>query len=275
MPGQNLLVAEAGHIGWTIAGRLPVRGDAPGLPQLSTDAAVGCTVAGPEEQPRVIDPAGGLLWSANARVVGGAAGDLIGDDGMDRGARAAQILADLKGGPRPFTPAASLAVQLDDRALFLERWRSLMGEVIEHARASGDHAHDAARAVLATWSGHAAPGDAAYRLVQRFVPKSKRARISCSLRRHAGRRRTSASKSRRPSKVPCGAWCSSVPRICSRRIIPTGMPSSSRPSSRVRNCRRRAAASPRAPGATERACGSDILSRRRSRCSLRFSTCRR
>lgn len=171
MPGQNLLVADdAGHIGWTIAGRLPVRGDAPpDLPQLSTDAAIGWTQwRPPQEQPRVIDPAGEFLWSANARVIGGAAGALIGEDGMDRGARAAQILADLKSGPRPFTPAASLAVQLDDRALFLDRWRTLMSNVIERARAGGNHAHDAARAVLATWSGHAAPGDAAYRLVHGF-----------------------------------------------------------------------------------------------------------
>jgi len=136
IPGQNLLIADrSGHIGWTIAGRLPGRSGAEGgVPQLSTDGSVG--FAGwlaPENQPRVIDPAAGLLWSANARVVGGAPAGLIGDDGMDRGARAAQILADLKGAPQPFTPADSLAVQLDDRASFLERWRSLLGEVIEQA----------------------------------------------------------------------------------------------------------------------------------------------
>jgi len=171
IPGQNLLIADRnGHIGWTIAGRLPRRGGAEGgVPQLSTDGSVG--FAGwlaPENQPHVIDPAAGLLWSANARVVGGAPAQLIGDDGMDRGARAAQILADLKGAPQPFTPAVSLAVQLDDRAAFLERWRSLLGEVIEQARARGGHEHDAAREVLAGWSGHAAPGDAAYRLVRLF-----------------------------------------------------------------------------------------------------------
>ena len=175
IPGQNIVIADnKGHIGWTIAGRLPERGDARGrspggIPQLSTDPAVG--FAGwltPQNQPQVIDPPGGILWSANARVVGGPAAPLIGDDGMDRGARAAQILADLKNAPRPFTPRGSLAVQLDDRALFLERWRSLLREVIDRARAQGNHAHDAALVVLETWSGHAAPTDAAYRLVQVF-----------------------------------------------------------------------------------------------------------
>ncbi len=171
IPGQNLVIAgRDGHIGWTIAGRLPGRGPAEsGVPQLSTEGSAG--FAGwlaPENQPHVIDPAAGLLWSANARVVGGAAAELIGDDGMDRGARAAQILEDLESTPQPFTPAASLAVQLDDRASFLERWRSLLGEVIERARAHGGGEHDAARKVLAGWSGHAAPSDAAYRLVRLF-----------------------------------------------------------------------------------------------------------
>ena len=171
IPGQNLLLADnGGHIGWTIAGRLPGRGDAePGVPQLSTDASVGFVGwLAPQAQPHLMDPADGLLWSANARVVGGPAAALIGDDGMDRGARAAQILSDLEHAPAPFTPASSLAVQLDDRALFLERWRSLLSELIERDRALGTHDHDAAREVLASWSGHAAPGDAAYRLVQLF-----------------------------------------------------------------------------------------------------------
>jgi penicillin G amidase len=90
IPGQNMMVADkAGHIGWTIAGRLPRRfGSVGSLPQLSTDAEVG--LAGwlaEASQPRVVDPPGGLLWSANARVIGGAGADLIGDDGLDRGAR--------------------------------------------------------------------------------------------------------------------------------------------------------------------------------------------
>ncbi len=171
IPGQNLLLADqSGHIGWTIAGRLPGRGNAePGVPQLSTDATVGFIGwLEPQAQPHLIDPAGGLLWSANARVVGGPAAGLIGDDGMDRGARAAQIFSDLEHAPAPFTAASSLAVQLDDRPVFLERWRSLLSEVIESDRALGHHDHDAAHEVLAAWSGHAAPGDAAYRLVQLF-----------------------------------------------------------------------------------------------------------
>ncbi len=167
IPGQNFMVGDAdGHIGWTIAGRLPRHGDAPPvLPQLSTDPAVGFEGwLSPGERPQLLDPAEGLLWSANARVVGGDAARLIGDDGMDRGARAAQVHADLRAAPRPLSPLDSLAIQLDDRAVFLERWRTLLGQVIERAQVQGDPSAIRARDVLARWSGHAAPDDPAYRL---------------------------------------------------------------------------------------------------------------
>jgi penicillin G amidase len=169
IPGQNFLVGDAeGHIGWTIAGRLPRHGDAPpAVPQLSTDPVVGFEGwLSPGEVPRILDPAEGLLWSANARVVGGDAARLIGDDGMDRGARAAQIHADLLATPQPLGPLASLHVQLDDHARFLERWRALLGQVSAHAL-SGDAAARA-RDVLARWSGHAAADDPAYRLTVAF-----------------------------------------------------------------------------------------------------------
>lgn len=171
MPGQNLLVADkAGHIGWTIAGRLPGRSAAQWrVPQESTDLNVGYSGwVRPVDQPRVVDPAAGFLWSANARVVGGAAAALIGDDGMDRGARAQQIRDDLSGTAVPFTAASSLAIQLDARALFLERWRQLLEDLLARADAAGNHDHDAARVTLRTWSGSAAPDDAAYRLVYVF-----------------------------------------------------------------------------------------------------------
>ena len=101
----------------------------------------------------VLDPAGGLLWSANARVVGGEAASRIGDDGMDRGARAAQIHADLKEALPPLAPLESLRIQLDDRALFLERWRTLLGGVIERARARGDRPAQTARPHGRPWKG--------------------------------------------------------------------------------------------------------------------------
>ena len=171
IPGQNLMLGDkAGHIAWIIGGRLPLRSAVEAdLPQLSTEPHVGFSGwLAPTEQPRIVDPAEGLLWSANARVIGGDAALRIGDDGMDRGARAAQIHTDLHSTALPVTPAASLKVQLDDRSLFLDRWRDLLSELVERRSAAGDHHYDDVRTVLKTWSGHALPADAAYRLVHAF-----------------------------------------------------------------------------------------------------------
>jgi penicillin amidase len=59
-------------------------------------------------------------------------------------------------------------VQLDDRALFLMRWRDLLRTLLERDAKARGHGHDEARAVLAGWSGRAVPADAAYRLVHAF-----------------------------------------------------------------------------------------------------------
>ena len=42
----------------------------------------------PNEVPEVLDPADGIIWSANNRLVGGAALALLGDGGYSSAARA-------------------------------------------------------------------------------------------------------------------------------------------------------------------------------------------
>ncbi|HJU39146.1 MAG TPA: penicillin acylase family protein, partial [Tahibacter sp.] len=72
-----------------------------------------------------VDPANARLWSANARLVDGDWLALVGDGGYDLGARQRQIRDDLLARER-FTVDDLLAVQLDDRAVFLAPWRELM-----------------------------------------------------------------------------------------------------------------------------------------------------
>jgi penicillin amidase len=171
MPTQNLVVGdEAGHIGWALMGQVPTRpaGDA-SVPRLSTDAAIGfsgwLTSA---EWPRVVDPINGQLVTANARVVGGSALRLIGDGGYDRGARGGQIMGALASRGSQLQPADMLAVQLDDRALFLERWKTLLTSVLDDKAREGHLRRAELASVLMQWSGHAAVNDPAYRLVRGF-----------------------------------------------------------------------------------------------------------
>jgi len=132
IPAQNLLVADAkGHIGWTIIGAIPKRHYAEGVdmnvPQDWSTGANGWNgyMSADDHPPRIDDPADGRLWSANARQVGGAALALLGTGGYDLGARGQQIRNDLRALPK-LDEAAVHGVQLDYRAVFLQRWRKLL-----------------------------------------------------------------------------------------------------------------------------------------------------
>ena len=130
MPAQNLVVGDVqGRIGWTLIGAIPKRQLASlDLPQDWSDGRRGWTgwlSADDPAWPMVAQPADGRLWTANARSVGGQALALIGDGGYDLGARGQQIRDGLRAQQR-FDEAALHKIQLDHRALFLQRWRQLL-----------------------------------------------------------------------------------------------------------------------------------------------------
>jgi penicillin amidase len=168
IPPQNFVVGDHnGHIAWTIAGRVPKRGGAD--PSLPSDWSGGGGWQGwlaPAELPRIVDPPSGRIWSANQRHVGGEALARIGDGGYDLGARAGQIRDDLARRDR-FTAADLLAIQLDDRARFLEHWRALLATTLTHLPPSTANARMRA-AVEAESARHASIDSVGYRLVREW-----------------------------------------------------------------------------------------------------------
>jgi penicillin G amidase len=164
MPGQNVMIADAdGRVGWVLSGRLPRRQGIDALrPSAWHRPGAGWNGWVPrEEGPRLLDPPQGFAWSANARVVGGEDFLRIGDGDYAAAARARQIRGRLAALERA-TPADMLAIQLDDRADYAARWQPLMLRALERAGL------DEAARLVAGWSGHAAAGDAGYRLVRDF-----------------------------------------------------------------------------------------------------------
>jgi penicillin G amidase len=132
MPAQNLLVADAGgRIAWTVIGAMPRRvglsepGDMDRAQDWSDGRSRWQGYLDAAEQPRIVDPADGRLWTANSRMVGGEAMKLVGDGGWDVGARGQQIRDALRAQDR-FDEAGLHAIQLDHRALFHQRWRELL-----------------------------------------------------------------------------------------------------------------------------------------------------
>ncbi len=167
MPPQNLVSGDrAGRIAWTIAGRIPKRvgGFDPELPADWSQEGTGWNGwLDANDYPGLADPADHRIWTANQRIVDAAMLDVIGDAGYDIGARAKQIRDGLLARER-FAPADLLAVQLDDRALFLERWKALLATTLDHAPASP--LHDAMKHALADWNGRASVDSVSYRLVR-------------------------------------------------------------------------------------------------------------
>jgi penicillin G amidase len=168
IPPQNFTVAdETGRIGWTIIGKIPRRVGFDG--RTPTSWADGSHRwdgwLAPEEYPRIVNPPSGRIWTANTRVVDGEALRVVGDGGYYLGARAWQIREDLMALEQA-TPRDLLAVQLDDRALLLERWRGLLLRVLTPEATKGHPGRAEMRRLLeTTWTGRASAGSAAYRLV--------------------------------------------------------------------------------------------------------------
>lgn len=170
IPAQNFVAVDReGRIGWTIGGPIPRRfGDCGRLPASWADGSSGWEgYLAPEENPRIVDPESGFIWTANARVVDGDALALIGDAGYDLGARAKQIrdaLFDLD----ERTPEALFDIMLDDRALFLERWRELMLQTLDAQPVEPGSPREELRAFVEDWGARAAVDSVGYRAVRGF-----------------------------------------------------------------------------------------------------------
>jgi penicillin amidase len=167
LPPQNLVVADAdGRIGWTVIGKVPRRIGFDGKTPVSwADGARWDGWLAPEEVPRVVDPPLGRVWTANTRVVEGAELGRVGDSGYWLGARARQIRDGLLALDKA-TPQDLLAIQLDDRALFLARWRQLLLDTL--ARQDDPRRREMRDLVERSWIGRASVDSVGYRLVKEF-----------------------------------------------------------------------------------------------------------
>jgi penicillin amidase len=167
IPQQNFTVGDAaGNIGWTIIGRVPKRVGFAG--QQAVSFADGTKrwdgYLTPEETPAVVNPAGARIWTANSRVVGGAAYAKLGDGGYDTGARAGRI-RDLLLAKERFAPADFLAIQLDDRQARNDPWAAMLLKELERR---DDPKLKAMIPHVKAWGGRAVPGNVGYRLVDQF-----------------------------------------------------------------------------------------------------------
>ncbi len=177
MANQNLILADsAGHIAWTVAGRLPVRSagfDGLHAGRWDTGESRWTGWLPASEVPVILDPPEGLLWSANQRHVGGEMLRRLGDNGYDHGYRAGAIrdgLRELAGQHQAIKPGDLLGIQLDDRMRHLLPWRGLLVDLLQ---ATTDPVKVQIREQARGWSGRAEPDSAGYRLVREFREQAR------------------------------------------------------------------------------------------------------
>ncbi len=189
IPAQNLVIADAyGRIGWHVTGGTPDwagwcgwhRPDpdpenAPGAAgdDLAAETQFAARNHIPVEpcyswdvdrsiSPDIVDPLSHRLWTANNRTLGGEALLQVGDSGYALGARAKQIRDDLYA-KNMFTEKDLLAIQLDNRALFLERWWKQLRTLLQ---ASHDPVLKRLEAATRTWDARASADAVTYRIVR-------------------------------------------------------------------------------------------------------------
>ena len=167
IPAQNLLVGDRkGRIAWRLIGARPDRGAecTHGIDEGPTPAACRPWPIRTDLAPALVDPPEHRLWTANGRVLDDQALATIGDGGYDLGARAKQIRDGLFA-RQQFTERDLLAIQLDDRALLMERWWKLLRQTVEHSK---DPALQRLEAASRHWDGHASVDSVSYRLARGF-----------------------------------------------------------------------------------------------------------
>ncbi len=169
MPPQNFVTGDVdGNIGWTIAGKIPIKTDFNAMLPADWSTAHGWQGwLDPTDYPRIVNPESGRIWTANARVADAEALRIIGDGGYDLGARARQIRDGLFSADT-FEPVDMLAIQFDDRALFLSRWRDLLLQVLDDEAVADDIELQEYRRLAEQWIPRAVPESVGYRLVRAF-----------------------------------------------------------------------------------------------------------
>ena len=170
VPSQNVVIADrAGDIAWTIAGpllrrdgyngRTPVRGH-----RIKTQGEIWLPA---EQYPVIINPPGKRIWSANSRHVGGDAFSLLGD-GRYTGGMRAQQLRDRLQEKEVFRAEDLWALQLDNRADYLDEWRPRLQRAMNVPEIADLVERHDVREWIARWNGHSDADSVGYRIIRTF-----------------------------------------------------------------------------------------------------------
>lgn len=163
VPVQNMVVADgAGNIAYQLTGAMSKR--VPIARHAITEAQYSEDWNEAQFSPaNHMHPENGRVWSANARVVGTKDLAQFGDGGYALGARQKQI-ANLLMQQDLFDEADFYDIQLNNKAIFLSPWHSLLLEVL----GKNPQLYSTDISILNDWGACACADSVGYTLVRRF-----------------------------------------------------------------------------------------------------------
>ena len=169
LPSQNLVYADdAGHIGYHLLGHIPLRGDAEGRSGISpvpvrTGTYEWTGYIPYDRLPTVVDPAGGILATANARITPDSYPYGISLDWAPpyRNERIWKALNDRTG----LTAGAMLALQDDLYSSLDKTFAERIAYAVDHANSPSKRAHAAAD-LLRAWDGRITRDSAAANIAE-------------------------------------------------------------------------------------------------------------
>ncbi|ASJ96164.1 penicillin acylase family protein [Shewanella marisflavi] len=164
IPVQNLMLADSqGHAGWQLAGAVPARTLTSDVALTSEQIEWAKWQQRDSELPSRLDPPGGRLWSANARVMSTHDAQRFGDGGYALGARSAQIRDRLLEQEK-FDEGDFYRIQLDNEARFYRPWQSYLLDAL--MREPKRFAKDIVQ--IRDWQGCACAESVGFTLVKAF-----------------------------------------------------------------------------------------------------------
>lgn len=165
LPVLNFMAVDReGHIGWSLVGGIPKReGYQPGLPVSFTKGDkkwVGMSQK--TDYPFIIDPPQSRLWTANNRVIDN---PTWGRDYLNS-IRAYQIKQRLFSKSK-FTIEDMYSIQLDDEAIFFNRWFELLKSSLDFNKLK----HRQLALILGQWDHHCSASSKGYFWIRAFREK--------------------------------------------------------------------------------------------------------
>ena len=167
IPVQNMMMADSqGQAAYRLTGavtsRAPLQAHALSINQFATVAKAWQQ---PEMQTPIYQaPEQHKLWSANARVLSASDMPRYGDGGYALGPRGVQIANRLKA-QDTFNEQDFLALQLDNRAIYIKTWRDILLSTLEQ---TNDPQYEQAILALQNWQACACADDVGYTLARYF-----------------------------------------------------------------------------------------------------------